>query len=865
MPVQHAPRRVPEKRKSAYKAELERLLREGVIAPVKRHTEWVNSAVSVDKPDGSLRICLDPRDVNKHIERNQYHMKSIEEISADLNGSRHFTLIDAKSGYHQVKLSEKSSYITTFNTPWGKFRFLRLPFGLKVASDVFQERLDAVMKDARGVTGIADDCLITGTTAQAHDTNLLLLLHLARLNNLKFNPKKLQFRTTECKFFGQMLTPNGIQIDPEKVDAIQRMQRPRCKQELESYLGMINYLKRHSYELTRLTRPFMDIMKKNAMFSWESHHEQAFNDIKQVISSAPVLTYYDVNANHVIQTDASSKGFGAVLLQNGKPVVFAGRALLPAEQHYSALEKELTAIVFALKRLHNYVHGGKITIQTDHKPLVPMFNREVHLSSIRQQRLLLKVHEYDVTLEYLKGKDNCVADALSRMPVATEDPQPQDTETTIPVHAITSTVNASESRLAKVRKATTMDPVMNQLTHYILHGWPTHRHTANPIVHDYWNYKSELSVEDALLYKGDRLVIPEAERSEFIRDLHVGHLGEEKTLLRARQLVFWPNLTQDIKAAIRLCHTCQSNRPALQKEPMIPHDIPANPWEKLGIDFFEWNGKHYLLVADYYSKFPIIRTMSSTTASATISVLKTIFGEYGIPQAVFTDQGPQFTSKEFSDFACKYQFEIQHSSPRYPQSNGFVEAMVKVVKGVMTRARESGEDVHLAMLAYRATPFKNGVASPAEMLNGRLYKDLIPLRRRMNAQQEESRESLIAAQQRSIDQYNRHAKERQELMELQKVWMQKDPSKPTWEPATVVSVSEKPRSYVVQDETGMQYQRNSRHIRPDQGNQNPAEPTATSTAEQPVEETLRDPSVVVTRSGRISKRPARFGYESVIQ
>jgi hypothetical protein len=863
-PVQHAPRRVPEKRKTAYKAEIERLVREGIIAPVKTHTDWVNSLVSVDKPDGSLRLCLDPSDVNKCIERNQYHMKSIEEISAELHGSKHFTLMDAKSGYWQVKLNKQSSFITTFNTPWGKYRFLRLPFGLKVSSDIFQERLDSVLKHARGVTGIADDCLITGSTTQEHDTNLLMLLHLARMNNLKFNPKKVQFRTVQCKFFGQMLTPEGIQIDPEKITAIEQMPRPTSKQELESYLGMVNYMKRHSYEITRLTRPFVNILKKHAIFAWESQHEKAFQDIKQVISKAPVLAYFDVKANHIIQTDASSKGMGAVLIQDGKPVVFAGRALIPAEANYSTLERELTAIVFALHRLHNYIYGGKITIMTDHKPLVSMFHRPVHLSSVRQQRLILKIHEYDVRLEYLKGKNNCIADALSRLPIDSEKPHDIDPDITIPVHAITSTVNATETRLDRVRKATSSNATMNQLAQCILHGWPTHRHLANSHTNEYWNYKDELSVEDGLLYKGDRLIIPDSERKKFITDLHIGHLGEEKTLLRARQLVCWPNMTEDLRAAVRECPTCQTDRPSVQKEPMLPHDIPSKPWEKLGIDFFEWNGTQHLLVADYFSKFPVIRAMASTSASKTVSVLKTIFSEYGIPSEVFTDQGPQFASLEFKEFAAKYEFASKHSSPRYPQSNGFIEAMVKVVKGIMSRAHASGSDLPLAMLIYRSTPFKSGVASPAELLNQRKYKDLIPVKHRLSMQQERSRESLLSSKQASMDHYNRHAKERDELQELQRVWFKKEPTA-NWKPATVIErPSDSPRAYIVQDDAGTCFQRTSKHVRP------AAVPINNDTREH-IEHNIEShqhedlgtkqptlPGDVITRSGRISRKPIRY-------
>jgi transposase InsO family protein len=232
---------------------------------------------------------------------------------------------------------------------------------------------------------------------------------------------------------------------------------------------------------------------------------------------------------------------------------------------------------------------------------------------------------------------------------------------------------------------------------------------------------------------------------------------------------------------------------------MIPHDVPAQPWETLGIDFFEWNGGQYLLVADYFSKFPVIRHMTSTSASNTITKLKTIFGEYGVPQRMFSDQGPQFTSSEFKEFATKYQFEIRHSSPRYPQSNGFIEAMVKIVKDIMTRARDAGTDLSLAMLIYRATPFKAGVASPAELLNQRKYKDLIPMKQRLSPMQEDSRETLLADKQRSIDQYNQQARQRDELQELQRVWFQRMPEKGRWEEATVVDVTEKPRCYIVQD------------------------------------------------------------------
>jgi hypothetical protein len=216
-PVQHPPRRVPEKKKEAYKAELTRLQNLKVIEKVEGHTDWINSIVPADKPDGSLRLCLDPRDLNEALQRNPYHMKTMDEISAELYGAEWFTLVDASSGFWHVPLDEKSSYLTTFNTPWGKYRFLRLPFGLKTSSDVFQQRLEAVLTKLHNVTGMADDCLAKGRTEEEHDVAILTLLQAARLNGIKFNSKKIQFKTKKCSFFGQLLTPEGFKQDPKKI------------------------------------------------------------------------------------------------------------------------------------------------------------------------------------------------------------------------------------------------------------------------------------------------------------------------------------------------------------------------------------------------------------------------------------------------------------------------------------------------------------------------------------------------------------------------------------------------------------------------------------------------------------------------
>ena len=229
----------------------------------------------------------------------------------------------------------------------------------------------------------------------------------------------------------------------------------------------------------------------------------------------------------------------------------------------------------------------------------------------------------------------------------------------------------------------------------------------------YWNYREELAVEDGLIFKAHRLVILTSLRAEYLHadlheDLHAGHLGEEKILLRAQETVFWPGISDDVRNTVKLCDVCMKYKPAQQKEPLVPHDVPSFPWFKLGVDIFEHRSHHYLLVADFFSMFPVVKKLTNQTAGLVISLLKTIFSDYGVPATAYTDQGTQFVSQEFKQFAVQYRFEVQHSSPRYPQLNGFIEAMVKVVKGIMEKAKDSGSDPHLAMLIYRATPIKPG-------------------------------------------------------------------------------------------------------------------------------------------------------------
>ena len=240
--------------------------------------------------------------------------------------------------------------------------------------------------------------------------------------------------------------------------------------------------------------------------------------------------------------------------------------------------------------------------------------------------------------------------------------------------------------------------------HGVYHGWPKVHSNWHPLLLDYWNFRDEISLDDGLLFKGHRLIIPESLRGKPLQMTREGHYGVEKSLLRAREAMFWPRITQDITNEVQSCNTCQVYSKYQLRETLQQHEIPAQPWTKIGADLFEQQGKHYLLVADYYRRFPVIRRQSGLTTQSVIGQLKLVFSEYGIPMTIMSDNGPQFASTEFKEFSRQYRFSHITSSPHYAQANGFIEHIVQTVKMSRKKCLASGHDFNLAMLVYRATP-----------------------------------------------------------------------------------------------------------------------------------------------------------------
>uniref|UniRef100_A0A3P9BYY5 Caspase-8 n=1 Tax=Maylandia zebra TaxID=106582 RepID=A0A3P9BYY5_9CICH len=346
--------------------------RNQIICKVTDPTDWVNALVVVEKPKtGRLRVCLDPRPLNKAIQRPHYPLPTLEDVTTKLAGAKYFSVLDARSGYWAIKLSHESSLLTTFNTVFGRYRFLRLPFGIISAQDEFQRRVDETYEGLRGVAAIVDDVLVFGETKQEHDDNLRAMLQRSRERGVKLNPDKCTICVKEVSYFGHTLSHEGLKPDPQKVKAVQDMAPPQNRAELETVLGMVNYLARFAPHLSEINAPLRQLLKQDSEFVWDKNHDRAFQRMKELITRepGPVLSFFDPKKALRLQVDASKSGLGAVMLQDGKPVAYASKSLNSTEQNYAQIEKELYAVLFGCKRFHEYMYGRHVTIESDHKPL----------------------------------------------------------------------------------------------------------------------------------------------------------------------------------------------------------------------------------------------------------------------------------------------------------------------------------------------------------------------------------------------------------------------------------------------------------------------------------------------------------------
>ncbi|KAG7294695.1 hypothetical protein JYU34_022957 [Plutella xylostella] len=731
------------------------MLRDGVIEPVDA-SDWATPLVIANKADGSLRLCADYKvTLNRVLAVDKYPVPKIEDLFTNLNGTSIYSKIDLSQAYNQVLLDDTSKF-TVINTHRGLFKYNRLVYGLASSPGIFQRIMSNIFKDIPNVIVFLDDILCASSTIEEHFETLNKILDRLRDHGLKIKREKCVFFTNEIKFLGYVIDHNGIRADPDKVKPILRMTPPKDVSQLRSFLGMINFYAKFINNLSYTLAPLYDLLKKDQAWIWGPEQMLAFEKVKSLLCHAEVLCHYDVSRPAVLTVDASSRGLGAVLAQGDatgreRPVAYASRALTNAEQNYSQIHKEALAIVYAVKKFHQYLYGRRFVLKTDHKPLVSIFGPGTgipNMTASRLQRWALTLSAYDFDIQYV-STDRNTADCLSRMiaehraeggRLSGDDLVPEQTYLHFATEAFLLDYN-------DLKKMTQRDPVLSRVLSYVRDGWPNEVEIRE--LKPFVTRKNELYTELGCLMWGHRVVVPAECRDKVLKEIHDSHMGIVKSKCIARSYVWFPGIDEALEAMCRACAVCAAVADAPPAHAPRAWPWPDRPWSRLHLDFLgPIEGSTYLVLVDACSKWIEIWKMNSTSARNVIAKLRESFARFGLAKQIVTDNGPPFSSNEFIQFLTNNGIKSIHSAPYHPASNGAAENAVRTCKKVIKKALIQGVDVETALcrflLIYRNTEHCTTGETPAKLLQGR------NLRTRLDMLKPSRSDHVREAQQRQL-------------------------------------------------------------------------------------------------------------------
>ena len=739
IPVSSKVRNLPLSIREEVRLELKNLIQAGIIEEVEG-TEWLSPIVAARKANGSLRLCVDLRGLNKCVVVDKYPLPNITDMLTLLDGATVFSNIDLMKAYHQIRLSEESKNLTAFITPFGTYRYMRLPFGLISAASVFQRALEKVLDGINGVKVYQDDILVFGKDITEHDARLRQVLTRLKGVNLTVKVDKCRFRQEEIIYLGHTITAHGVSPREELVNTICRLQSPSNKDELLHFLGMVEYYGKFIQGFSKLCCNMRSLLRKGMNFEWSTKCEEEFQEIKHKLVKAPVLHSFDPQAKSVLITDASVKGLGAVLRQGTgeteRTILFLSRSLRDPEQRYSVIEREALAVYWAIKKLKRFLWGGKFIVRTDHKPLCDIFKTKgLDNISSRITKWVIALQEYDFETEYLPGVRNRIADTLSRMspPISTGDISYDGTDET-KVCPLTINEIISEKRWGtEMENDQELQTVMAALEK----TWKA-RHLCVEECKPFWEVRHELSVQDNLLYRGLRLIPPTSLRSDLIMLAHEGHQGYTKTKERIRSSYWWPGMDLAVERIVRDCGVCMLSEKSYtpRTQPMSIRTLPVRPWDEIAIDIVgplqsEGCNNYIIVVVDMFSRWPEVKITHKIETGDVIKFLKQLFAREGLPSSMLSDNGVQFTSREMKVFLEGLGVKQKLTSLYHPESNGMVERFNRVLKETIKIAKSNGlnwkTEAKKRVEIYRFTPHSTTGKTPFQLFRGRdAYTEVCP-------------------------------------------------------------------------------------------------------------------------------------------
>ena len=536
------------------KIQLQELLDKGFVRP--SFSPWGAPVLFVKKKDGTMRLCIDYRELNKVTIKNKYPLPRIDDLFDQLQGATVFSKIDLRSGYHQLKIKEQDVQKTAFRTRYGHYEFLVMPFGLTNAPAAFMDLMNRVFKDYldRCVIAFIDDILIYSHSLEEHAEHLRIVLNILKQKQLYAKFKKCEFWLEKVAFLGHVVSKDGVSVDPGKVEAVSCWPRPTTISEVRSFLGLAGYYRKFVDGFSKIASPLTNLTRKNVKFQWTDLCERSFMELKQKLISAPILAIPTNSGRFVVYSDASKCGLGCVLMQNGKVIAYASRQLKDYEKNYPTHDLELAAVVFALKIWRHYLYGERCEIYTDHKSLKYFFTQKE--LNMRQRRWLELVKDYDCVINYHPGKANVVADALSRKSfssvstmVLVQKPLLQDMQR-LELEIVSkglveklSAMSLQPTLLEKIKQNQLSDPYLSRV---------------KVDVELKKRADFQLSPDGVIVFK-DRLCVPDIRdlREEILTEAHntpyTVHPGTTKMYKDLKTHYWWPGMKNDVVKHVEQC------------------------------------------------------------------------------------------------------------------------------------------------------------------------------------------------------------------------------------------------------------------------------------------------------------------------
>lgn len=722
--------RIPAAMEDKVDMKIQQMLNNDVIEPAVGPPEWISPMVVVPKGKDDIRLCINMKYPNQAIQREHYPLPMIDTLLNKLRGSTWFSKLDITSAFHHIELHPESRGITTFMTSRGLMRFKRLMFGINCAPEIFQRVMCDMLAGIEGVVVYIDDIVVSGETKEQHDARLAEVLSVLRGNNATLNEEKCLIGVKQLEILGYNVSAAGISPSDDKISAIHNFRQPETREEVRSFLGLINFVGQFIPHLSTRTEPLRQFMRGDVDRFGEDQ-ERAFDDLRNELSgTVRRLGFFDPKDETELYVDASPVGLGAVLTQRDnlntpRIICFASKGLTKAERVYPQTQREALAVVWGVEKFYPYLFGTEFTVYTDHKTLEYIYggkHRDGKRACSRAEGWALRLQPYNFRIKHIPGSSN-ISDVLSRLCPQSDSEKPFDDESEHYLCAIEDRFAAIT--LHEIQNETANDETLSAVIEAV-HSqlWP-------PNLYHYQSFSKELGVIDGVLVRDDRIVLPAKLRPRALDIAHRGHPGVVSMRRNLREKVWWPYMDRDVGDRIQECAGCAAVSVQSPAEPMIRKEMPERAWQEIAVDFFSAKEcATFLVVVDYYSRFLKVIEMKGTTATKTIEALESVFMEQTYPETIRSDNGPPFASEEFSNYCVRRNIRLIRTIPYWPQMNGLVERQNQGILRALRIAKAVKADWHAAVRdyvhMYNTTPHTMTGKAPLELLTGRPVKDLLP-------------------------------------------------------------------------------------------------------------------------------------------